>query len=137
MKQIAFQYPFLVFHKCRCTQQVPIEKVKVKAAGEEAVLSWEVTCTCCGEHISASFPLQGGSTTDLSHVVNVYKIIPAIKDELVIMRLESFKARLKQGNIFFYGDYRQLRLFDNVIESGVLPVDFVDLTRPYALLASQ
>ncbi|NLN07908.1 MAG: hypothetical protein GX167_09855 [Firmicutes bacterium] len=137
MKQITFQYPFLVFHKCRCTQQVPIEKVRIKTAGEGAGLSWEVTCTCCGEHISASFALQEGRITDLSHVINAYKIIPAIKDDLVIMRLESFKARLKQGNVFFYGDYSQLRLFDNVIESGVLPVDFIDQTRPYALLAGQ
>lgn len=73
----------------------------------------------------------------MSPAVNVYQIIPAIKDELVIVRLETFKARLKQGTVFFSGDYSRLRLFDNVIESGVLPVDYVDLSRPYALLLDQ
>ena len=130
MKQIRFQYPFLVFHKCRCTQQVPVDKVKILPAADGATLSWEVTCSCCGERITASFALQEGGTTDLSPAVNVYQIIPAIKDELVIVRLETFKARLKQGTVIFSGDLIRLRRIHNVIESGVLHVDYVDLSRP-------
>jgi|GEM_PF-2747311 hypothetical protein len=137
MKSIAFQYPFMIFDKCRCTQQVPLKKINIASAAEATTLTWKAVCTCCGEKIHRSFKLKEGDIIDMSHVLNAYKVIPSIKNDLVIIRLDSFKVKLKNNNTYFYGDYSQLRLFDNVIEHGVMPVDFIDLTRPYALLLEQ
>lgn len=132
MKQIFFEYPFMIFQKCDCKQQVPIQKAYVVRKDNTCILSWETYCTCCGNHIHRSYNVEEGIITDMTQDINAYKIIPSIKDEIAVVKLESFKAKIKNNEIFFFGNYSHLRFFDNVIEEDIIPIYFTDITQPYA-----
>lgn len=137
MRQISFPFPYLVMQKCSCRQQIPIKRFYIAERLDGASISWKVTCTCCGKEIHKTYEIAGNNVLDLSHEINAYEIIPSIKDEVIVSKLETFKAKLKNGSLNFYGNYSRLRLFDNVIEDGIVSLEFLEISKPYALLLEQ
>ncbi|NLM52200.1 MAG: hypothetical protein GX197_05215 [Firmicutes bacterium] len=137
MRQISFPYPFLIMQKCSCRQQIPIKKFYLDFSLDGAKISWQVTCTCCGRKMSKNYEINDHNELDLSHEINAYEIIPSIKDEIIISKLETFKAKVKNGTVDFYGNFSRLRLFDNVIESGIVSLEYLEISKPYAFLFAQ
>ncbi|NLP37770.1 MAG: hypothetical protein GX893_08555 [Firmicutes bacterium] len=137
MRQISFPYPFLVMQKCKCRQQIPIKRIFLNNCLDGIKISWKVTCTCCGNEMHKTYEINGKNDLDLSHEINAYEIIPSIKDEIIISKLETFKAKLKNGTVDFFGNYSRLRLFDNVIEDGIISLEFLEISKPYVFLMEQ
>ncbi|MFZ7132775.1 MAG: hypothetical protein ACOWWR_10490 [Eubacteriales bacterium] len=123
MKTISFHYPFMVFQKCDCKQQVPIDKMSAENEDDGTKISWNLTCSCCNKQIRKCYYVKDG-IENLTKDVRAYKIIPSIKDEIALVKLESFKVKIKNNDLFFFGNYSHLRFFDNVIEDDILPVFF-------------
>ncbi|MFZ7119965.1 MAG: hypothetical protein ACOWWH_03305 [Eubacteriaceae bacterium] len=124
MEKIYFNYPFMIFQKCKCMQQIPIKEIHLQSEDNNTILlKYEVTCTCCGNVIRRAYKVAKGST-ELTSDINAFKIIPSIKDEIALVKLDTIKAKIKNNELFLYGNYSHLRFFDNAIENDVIPISY-------------
>lgn len=122
MEKINFSYPFMIFQKCECMQQIHLSEIDVQLeVNNVMLLKYEVTCTCCGNVIRRAYKVAKGST-ELTSDINAFKIIPSIKDEIALVKLDTVKAKIKNAKLFLYGNYSHLRFFDNAIENDVIPI---------------
>ena len=121
MQRIIFKYPFMVFQKCDCSKQNHIDEITVDENGNGYTLTTDITCSTCGAQIQRSHKVSE-KTVDLSSDINAFKIIPSIKDEVALVKLDSLKEKIKNGKLFFFGNYSHLRFFDNVIQEDTIPI---------------
>ncbi|MBF7096907.1 hypothetical protein [Alkalibacter mobilis] len=123
MNQINFQQPYLLYEKCECQMQLPVDKMKVKKEKDGYLLSYKTTCPSCGTEYDKAFHITE-NPLDFSDHVNAFKVLPALKDELAVVKLDSLKGKIKDGELFFYGNYKHLRFFDNKIQDDVIVIDY-------------
>lgn len=123
MNQIEFGHPYLLYEKCACQMQVPVDKMKVRKEKEGYRLTYTATCPSCGESMDRTLHITE-NPLDFSDHVNAFKIMPALKDDLAVVKMDSVKGKIKDGELFFYGNYKHLRFFDSVIQDDVLVIDY-------------
>jgi hypothetical protein len=124
MKKIVFRYPFMVFEKCECSNQVPIREMKTTSSTNSIKLKYSLNCPVCGKDINRIINVQN-NITELTDFINAFKVIPAIKDELAIIKLDTVKAKLKDnGKLNLYGNYSHLRFWDNKIQNDIIKIGF-------------
>lgn len=124
MNHIKFENPYMLYEKCACTMQVPLKEILAKKEKDGYLLSYNVTCPSCGKAISQSLHITE-KPLDFSDHVNAFKIMPALKDELAVVKMDSIKGRIKDGEPYFYGTYKHLRFFDNVIQEDFHKIDYM------------
>ena len=124
MSHIKFENPYLLYEKCTCTMQVPLKEIFAKKDKDGYVFSYSVTCPSCGKVTSQRLLITENPVELTSHV-NAYKIMPALKNELAAVRLDSVHAKIKNGDPYLYGYYKHLRFFDNVIQEDFHKIDFI------------
>jgi hypothetical protein len=123
MSKIYFRYPFMVFHKCGCMNQVAVMDMDIEEKDKEVELRYELECPVCGTHIKKVITVDS-KEIDLTNFLNVFKVIPALKDELAILKLDTVKAKVKDDVLKIYGNYAHLRFWDNRIERDIIPVKY-------------
>ncbi|RKD33768.1 hypothetical protein [Thermohalobacter berrensis] len=124
MGKIKFKYPMMLFAKCECSKQVPIEEMEVEEKSDDkAKLRYKVKCSLCGKNIDKTLNLTEDEK-EFTDLMNVFKVIPSIKDELAIIKLDTVKGRMKDKEIFLYGDYSHLRFWDNVVQKDLIKIPY-------------
>lgn len=123
MNQIEFGHPYLLYEKCDCQMQVEVDIMKVRKNKEGYTLSYSATCPSCGATMDRSLQVTE-NTSDFSEHMNAFKIMPALKDDLAVVKMDSVKGKIKDGELFFYGNYKHLRFFDSVIQDDILVIDY-------------
>lgn len=123
MSMLSFGYPFMVFHKCSCTNQVPVLQMEMEKASEAVKLSYDLQCKVCGKKINNVINVDDHET-EVTSFLNVFKVIPSIKEDLAVIKLDNVMLGLKGGEIKFYGKYTHLRFWDNKIETDKIPVRY-------------
>ncbi|WP_066497641.1 hypothetical protein [Abyssisolibacter fermentans] len=123
MSKINFSYPFILFEKCGCTNQVPILSMNIQENEDYIELKYELKCPVCGSHIKKVIKVDN-KEVDLSNSINAFKVIPSIKDELALIKLDTFKAKLKEDGLSLYGNYTHLRFWDNKIQRDIIKVAY-------------
>ncbi|NTW71577.1 MAG: hypothetical protein HGA49_04980 [Eubacteriaceae bacterium] len=123
MNRITFNSPYAIFEKCDCNMQVPIAGMKVKKEKEGYLLSYTAKCAACGKEIAQSLHITE-EIQDFADHINAFKILPALKDELAVVKLDTVKGKVREGDIFLYGNYQHLRFFDNKIQDDILVIDY-------------
>jgi hypothetical protein len=103
--------------------QVPLKEMKAKKEKDGYLIAYSVTCPSCGKTTNQSF-LMTETPINLTNHVNVFKIMPALKNELAVVRLDSVSGKIKDGEPYFYGRYKHLRFFDNVIQEDFHVIDY-------------
>lgn len=125
MNKLEFKYPMMAFAKCKCTTQVPIKEVDMeKFSYEKAVIKYSMNCSVCGNMIKEALIFSSATESDFTELMNVFKVIPAIKDELAIIKLDTVKGKIKDGEISLYGNYSHLRFWDKVIQSDIIKIPY-------------
>lgn len=122
--KLEFKNPIMIFAKCSCLNQVPIHTVEVSnTATDKEFVKYHLKCTVCGSSIHESFIISS-KEIDLTDRINVFKVIPSIKDELAIIKLDTIKCKLKNNKPFFYGEYAHLRFWDRVIQKDLIKIPY-------------
>ncbi|SHI32784.1 hypothetical protein [Parasporobacterium paucivorans] len=124
MGKVFFDYPYVILGKCECTKQNRIDSFQIEETSHGVTLKTGFTCDLCGKETEFASDISRESALNLSPDFNAYKIIPSIKDEVSLVRLDSFNARIKNNKLAFYGNYSNLRFFDDVIENLVIPISY-------------
>lgn len=123
MGKLVFGYPFMVFHKCSCTYQVPVQEIDINQKLESAELGYDIKCPVCGTQIKKVVNV-GIDEMELTGFLNVFKVIPAVKDELAVIKLDTVKTRIKNEELKLYGDYTHLRFWDNKIQKDIIAIRY-------------
>lgn len=123
MSKISFKYPFMLFEKCGCTNQVPILSMNILEGENNVQLKYELDCPVCGSHIEKVVTIDQ-KEIDLSNSVNAFKVIPSIKDELAVIKLDTIKGKYKPEGLSLYGNYTHLRFWDNKIQRDIISVKY-------------
>lgn len=124
MGKVYFDYPYVLLGKCECSKQNRIDSFQIEETQHGVALKTGFKCDLCGKETVFASEIPKEGTLDLSRDFNAYKIIPSIKDEISLVRLDSFNARIKNHKLAFYGNYSNLRFFDDVIENLVIPISY-------------
>ncbi|ABR48177.1 hypothetical protein Amet_2015 [Alkaliphilus metalliredigens QYMF] len=125
MSKLEFKYPMMAFAKCKCTTQVPIKEVDMKNLSyEKAVIKYTISCSVCGDMIKEALIFSSATECDFTDLMNFFKVIPALKDELAIIKLDTVKGKIKDGEISLYGNYSHLRFWDKVIQRDIIKIPY-------------
>ncbi|SDK76311.1 hypothetical protein [Natronincola ferrireducens] len=125
MRKLQFRYPIMVFLKCSCSNQIPITEIQIRRElNTKLFLSYRLGCSICQHEIRQTLYLTT-EETDLTDFMNVFKVIPSIKDELAIIKLDCVKGKVKDGNPYFYGSYSHLRFWDKVIQRDIIKIPYI------------
>lgn len=125
MSKLEFKYPIMVFAKCSCLNQIPINEIDVSDKCKNPVtIRYSLKCPVCDAKIKQTFILSSNEI-DFTNLINAFKIIPSIKDELAIIKFDTIKGKLKDGEIMFYGEYAHLRFWDKVIQKDIIRIPYV------------
>ncbi|AOT69223.1 hypothetical protein [Geosporobacter ferrireducens] len=124
MKSLEFKYPIMVFAKCGCTNQVPVTEMLLEEKGPDNYdLHYSLTCPVCNGQIEKSLSITE-EAADFTSLFNVFKTIPALKDELSIIKFDMIKGKVKDGSLALYGKYSHLRFWDNVVQSDIIKIPY-------------
>lgn len=125
MHKLEFKYPIMVFAKCSCLNQVPINLIEASntSNNNKEFIKYHLKCPICDASINESFIISS-EEIDFTDLLNVFKVIPSIKDELAIIKLDTVKGRLKDNKLVFYGEYSHLRFWDSVIQKDVIKIPY-------------
>ena len=124
MSKIIFGYPFMLFEKCSCTNQVPIQSMGIHNQSENIVLEYKLQCPVCENHLHKVLHIDQNET-ELNNHINAFKVIPTIKDELAIVKLDTVKAKVHNNELKLYGDYTHLRFWDNMIQEDIIKINYL------------
>ncbi|MBB6215171.1 hypothetical protein HNQ80_001260 [Anaerosolibacter carboniphilus] len=123
MSKLVFGYPFMLFAKCNCTNQIPIQAMEIHEQSENTALKYTLQCPVCGDHLHRVVNLNQ-EATDLTNSMNAFKVIPTLKDELAIIKLDTVKAKLQDDEIKLYGNYSHLRFWDNMVQKDIIKIHY-------------
>lgn len=124
MKSLEFKYPIMVFAKCGCTNQVPVTEMLLEEKSPHSYdLHYNFTCPVCSGKSEKSLSITEDAS-DFTDLFNVFKTIPALKDELSIIKLDAVKGKVKDGTLALYGKYSHLRFWDNVVQSDIIKIPY-------------
>jgi hypothetical protein len=123
MSKILFGYPFMVFKKCSCTNQIPIQSVELYNKSGDIALKYDLQCPVCESNLQQVISI-GQNEIDLSNYINVFKVVPTLKDELCIIKLDTVNAKFQDGELKLYGSYSYLRFWDNMIQRDIIKISY-------------
>lgn len=123
MSKLVFGYPFMLFGKCGCTNQIPIQSMEVYKQSEGLTLKFSLDCHVCGNRLHKVINIEQRET-DMTNYINVFKVIPTLKDELCIIKLDTVMAKIQEDNLKLYGTYSYLRFWDNIIQRDKIKIDY-------------
>ncbi|MTI66503.1 MAG: hypothetical protein FH753_07860 [Firmicutes bacterium] len=124
MEKLEFGYPMMLFARCSCTNQVPIKEMEVRENTDKVVkLGYKAKCSICNKEIKEELKITE-ETKEFTDLMNVFKVIPSIKDELAIIKLETVKGKLKDGELKLFGNYSHLRFWDQVIQKDIITIPY-------------
>ncbi|SNS99631.1 hypothetical protein SAMN05446037_103229 [Anaerovirgula multivorans] len=125
MSKLEFRYPIMIFAKCSCLNQIPINEIDVSDKSKNPLsIRYSLKCPICDAKIKQTFILSS-KEIDFTNLINVFKVIPSIKDELAIIKFDTVKGKLKNDEITFYGEYSHLRFWDKVIQKDIIQIPYV------------